>query len=127
MSRWMGFRRWFPAIHMPKSLQVVVAAWLKPVTQNWSVLEMPTLPHLHNMPPCLQVVAMPIFSSFAVLGGIAGPLLAGAIINTLVRSARGHQGRALRFGGGASQLSAAVRTLQSLASATLCCGPRRAS
>jgi hypothetical protein len=30
-------------------------------------------------------VALPVFSSFAVLGGIAGPLMAGAIINTLVR------------------------------------------
>jgi hypothetical protein len=34
-----------------------------------------------------QVVALPVFSSFAVLGGIAGPLMAGAIINTLVRPA----------------------------------------
>lgn len=31
-----------------------------------------------------QVVALPVFSSFAVLGGVAGPLLAGAVINTLV-------------------------------------------
>jgi hypothetical protein len=31
-----------------------------------------------------QVVALPVFSSFAVLGGVAGPLMAGAIMNTLV-------------------------------------------
>ncbi|GBF99705.1 MFS transporter [Raphidocelis subcapitata] len=29
-----------------------------------------------------QVVALPLFSSFAVLGGVAGPLMAGAVLNT---------------------------------------------
>jgi len=32
-----------------------------------------------------QVVALPVFSSFAVLGGVAGPLMAGALMNKLVR------------------------------------------